>query len=107
MLLAAAIKKDGGNLSASAINNAIGSITYKGVCGTLSRGRHHQLLHQITVVSFKNGQDQPDPGLATYQEPRGVQGQIKQFRRLSADSHEVGFGRPSRQASGAEVGRRH
>jgi hypothetical protein len=78
MLLAAAIKKDGGNLSASAINKAILSLTYKGVCGTYHADANHQLLHQITVVSFKNGPTNPNL-LATYQEPPVTKAQIAQF----------------------------
>ena len=60
MLLAAAIKKDGGNLSPAALNKAIEDISYKGACGVYHSDVNHELLHQIDVVGFKNGVTNPN-----------------------------------------------
>ncbi len=54
-LLAAAIGKAGGSLSPSAIVKALGKITYNGICGTYHTDANHDLMHQVTLVSFANG----------------------------------------------------
>jgi branched-chain amino acid transport system substrate-binding protein len=53
--LAAAIKSEGGNLSSSAISKAMSKLTYNGVCGQYHTDVNHDLIHQVTVVSFANG----------------------------------------------------
>lgn len=54
-LLAAAIKADGGNLSPSAINKEMDKITYKGVCGTYHADSGHDMMHTVSIDSFKSG----------------------------------------------------
>jgi branched-chain amino acid transport system substrate-binding protein len=66
-LIGAAIKKDGGNLSSSAITKALGTLTYQGVCGTYHSDANHDLMHQITIVSYANGIN-PGTLAATFQE---------------------------------------
>jgi branched-chain amino acid transport system substrate-binding protein len=78
MLLAAAIKKDGGNLSSSAISKALGSITYQGVCGTYKSDVNHEMIHTIQIISVKNGPSSPTL-LATIKTPVLTSAQIKQF----------------------------
>ena len=78
MLLAAAIKKDGGNLSPSAINKAISELSYTGACGLYKADADHELLHQIDVVSFKDGVTNPKL-LATKIEPPVSKALIKKY----------------------------
>ena len=78
MLLAAAIKKDGGNLSSSAISKALGSISYNGVCGTYKSDVNHEMIHTIQIINVKNGPSDPTL-LATIKTPVLTQAQIKQF----------------------------
>jgi branched-chain amino acid transport system substrate-binding protein len=78
MLLAAAIKKDGGNLSSSAISKALGSMTYNGVCGTYKSDVNHEMIHTIQIINVKNGPSSPTL-LATIKTPVLTQAQIKQF----------------------------
>ncbi|HEX4219123.1 MAG TPA: ABC transporter substrate-binding protein [Acidimicrobiales bacterium] len=54
-LLGAAIKADGGNLSSSAINKELGTITYNGACGPYHADANHDLMHQVAMVSYANG----------------------------------------------------
>lgn len=58
-LVAAAIKKTGGNLTPSALVKAIGRLTYHGACGVYRADAQHGLLHQIELVSLANGFDHP------------------------------------------------
>ncbi len=53
--LAKAIESEGGNLSSTAINKALAKITYNGICGTYHSDVNHDLIHQVTIVSFANG----------------------------------------------------
>ena len=78
MLLAAAIKKDGGNLSSSAISKALGSISYNGVCGTYKSDANHEMAHTIQIINVKNGPNSPTL-LATIKTPVLTQAQIKEF----------------------------
>jgi branched-chain amino acid transport system substrate-binding protein len=66
-LIGAAIKADGGNLSSSAITKALGNLTYQGVCGTYHSDTNHDLMHQVTIVSYANGVN-PGTLAATFQE---------------------------------------
>jgi branched-chain amino acid transport system substrate-binding protein len=66
-LIGAAIKADGDNLSASAITNELGKITYQGVCGTYHSDANHDLMHQVTIVSYADGIN-PGTLAATFQE---------------------------------------
>jgi branched-chain amino acid transport system substrate-binding protein len=54
-MVAAAIKAEGGNLSSSAIAKELGKITYTGACGTYHSDVNHDLIHQVTIVSFAHG----------------------------------------------------
>ena len=54
-LLAAAIKAEGGDLSASAIIKELGRITYQGACGTYHSDVSHELIHQAAIVSYAQG----------------------------------------------------
>lgn len=53
--LAAAIKADGGNLSPSAITKKLSTITYAGACGTYHADSNHNLIRQVTLVSYADG----------------------------------------------------
>lgn len=64
-MLAAAIKSDGGNLSASKITQELGKITFKGACGTYHSDQNHDLIHQVALVSYANGFN-PGTLAATY-----------------------------------------
>jgi branched-chain amino acid transport system substrate-binding protein len=78
MFLAAAIKKDKGSLNSAQLVKTMGTMTYHGVCGTYHSDVDHDLAHQVTIVSLKNGPDNPLL-LATYHVPALTQAQIKQF----------------------------
>ena len=54
-MLAAAVKADGGSLSASKLVKTLGTMTYNGVCGTYHSDAAHELIHQVTEVSFAKG----------------------------------------------------
>ena len=54
-LLAAAIRSAHGSLEPSAIDKALGKITFHGICGTYHTDANHDLMHQVTLVSFANG----------------------------------------------------
>ena len=78
MFLAAAIKKSGGSLDAAKLVKAMDTMTYHGVCGTYHSDAVHDLLHQVTIVSLKNGPSDPML-LGTYQVPVLTKAQIKEF----------------------------
>jgi branched-chain amino acid transport system substrate-binding protein len=78
MFLAAAIKKDGGSLDPSKLVKTMDTMTYQGVCGPYHADVDHGLLHQVTIVSLKNGPADPIL-LHTYQEPPLTKAQLKQY----------------------------
>ena len=78
MFLAAAIRKDGGSLAPATLVKTMDTMTYHGVCGTYHSDVDHDLFHQVTIVSLKNGPDAPTL-LATYQVPALTKAQIKEF----------------------------
>lgn len=78
MILAAAIKANGGSLNSAKLVKTIDTMTYDGVCGTYHADAVHELLHQITVISLKNGATDPTL-LGTYQEPVLTKAQIKEY----------------------------
>lgn len=53
-MVAQAVKADGGDLSASALNKALSTITYDGACGTYHSDAQHNLFHGVQIVKASN-----------------------------------------------------
>ena len=55
MILAAAVKQAGGDLSPSALLSALKSVSYTGVCGTFKADSENNMAHSAYIVSFAGG----------------------------------------------------
>ncbi|MGA7418879.1 MAG: ABC transporter substrate-binding protein [Acidimicrobiales bacterium] len=64
-MVGAAIKAAGGSLNSSDITKQLEKITYTGACGTYHSDSNHDLMRQVTVVSYANGTN-PGTLAATY-----------------------------------------
>jgi ABC-type branched-subunit amino acid transport system substrate-binding protein len=54
-LLAAAVQKAGGDLSAAALIGALNSISYTGICGRYKSDAEHDMAHTAYIVSLAGG----------------------------------------------------
>lgn len=61
-MIVAAVKQDGGNLSAAKLASALESLTYQGACGAYHSDKEHDMLHSMSIISA-NG---TNTSLATY-----------------------------------------